>query len=185
MAVGVLVGLIVGKPIGITLATWLVARFTHARIDKDLAWIDVVGLGMLGGIGFTVSLLISELAFSGGNAETNAKIAVLWIDRRRVAGQHRARPAQPRLPANPGGRGHRRRLSYRRSGLSTTEVRRSTESADVRRQRTNEPLISTHTNGMSPIRTMVVRMVGDIARAWAAAASPKATAPTTISTGNG
>jgi NhaA family Na+:H+ antiporter len=78
VAVGILAGLIIGKPVGIAAATWLVARFTHASIDKALAWIDVVGLAMLGGIGFTVSLLISDLAFAA-NAERDgqAKIAVL------------------------------------------------------------------------------------------------------------
>jgi NhaA family Na+:H+ antiporter len=78
VAVGILAGLIIGKPVGIAAATWLVARFTHASIDRALAWIDVVGLAMLGGIGFTVSLLISDLAFAA-NAERDgqAKIAVL------------------------------------------------------------------------------------------------------------
>ncbi|WP_198170897.1 Na+/H+ antiporter NhaA, partial [Actinoplanes awajinensis] len=63
IAVGIMLGLILGKPIGILLATWLTARFTRAELDTGLAWIDVAGLALLSGVGFTVSLLIGELAF--------------------------------------------------------------------------------------------------------------------------
>jgi NhaA family Na+:H+ antiporter len=71
-------GLVIGKPIGITAATWLVARFTRARIDAGLAWIDVFGLSVLAGIGFTVSLLIGELAFGvGSELDGRVKVAVL------------------------------------------------------------------------------------------------------------
>jgi NhaA family Na+:H+ antiporter len=59
-------------------ATWLVARFTHADLDEDLAWVDVLGLAILAGIGFTVSLLIGELAFGiGSERDALVKIAVL------------------------------------------------------------------------------------------------------------
>jgi NhaA family Na+:H+ antiporter len=78
IAVGIMVGLIVGKPIGITAATWLAARFTRAKMDTGLAWVDVVGLSVLAGIGFTVSLLIGELAFGiGSESEGLVKVAVL------------------------------------------------------------------------------------------------------------
>jgi NhaA family Na+:H+ antiporter len=78
VSLGIVVGLIVGKPIGITAATWLVARFTRAKIDAGLGWIDVVGLAVLAGIGFTVSLLIGELAFGiGTERDSDAKVAVL------------------------------------------------------------------------------------------------------------
>ena len=78
VAVGIMVGLVVGKPIGITVATWLTARFTRAKIDSGLAWIDVVGLSVLAGIGFTVSLLIGELAFGlGSERDDHVKVAVL------------------------------------------------------------------------------------------------------------
>ncbi|GAA4606110.1 NhaA family Na+:H+ antiporter [Actinoplanes octamycinicus] len=77
-AVGVMLGLVVGKPVGILLATWLTARFTRASIDAGLAWIDVAGLAVLSGIGFTVSLLIGELAFGvGSDRDAHVKIAVL------------------------------------------------------------------------------------------------------------
>jgi len=68
----------VGKTIGITAATWLVSRFTRAELDEDLGWPDVLGLALLGGIGFTVSLLIGELAFGAGSArDEHVKVGVL------------------------------------------------------------------------------------------------------------
>ncbi|PWK83607.1 sodium/proton antiporter (NhaA family) [Lentzea atacamensis] len=78
VTLGIVLGLLLGKPIGITAATWLIARFTKADLDDDLSWIDVVGLSILAGIGFTVSLLVSELSFGEGSADySNAKVAVL------------------------------------------------------------------------------------------------------------
>ncbi len=67
VALGIVVALVVGKALGVTLATFLVARFTRAELDADLEWSDVVGLSLLAGIGFTVSLLIGELAFGAGS----------------------------------------------------------------------------------------------------------------------
>jgi NhaA family Na+:H+ antiporter len=78
VAVGIIAGLVVGKAVGILSATWLVARFTHASLDEGLSWVDVLGLALLGGIGFTVSLLIGELAFGlGSEGDDHVKIAVL------------------------------------------------------------------------------------------------------------
>ncbi|GAA4573175.1 Na+/H+ antiporter NhaA [Micromonospora coerulea] len=78
VALGIVVGLVVGKPIGIMAATWLVARFTRANLDEGLNWLDVFGLALLGGIGFTVSLLIGELSFGLGSVrDDRAKVAVL------------------------------------------------------------------------------------------------------------
>lgn len=75
---GVIAGLVLGKPIGVFLTTYLLARFTNASLDEDLAWRDVFGLALLAGIGFTVSLLIGELAFENSPiAHDDAKIAVL------------------------------------------------------------------------------------------------------------
>lgn len=61
---GVVLGLVVGKALGIFGGTWLAARFTKAELNEDLAWPDVFAVASLAGIGFTVSLLIGELAFS-------------------------------------------------------------------------------------------------------------------------
>lgn len=62
---GVVLGLIVGKAIGVFGGTWLAARFTRAELNPDLKWPDVLAVASLAGIGFTVSLLIGELAFGG------------------------------------------------------------------------------------------------------------------------
>ncbi|MFT4108776.1 Na+/H+ antiporter NhaA [Propionicimonas sp.] len=78
IGLGVIVGLVAGKAIGITGATWLVTRLRHARLDPDLAWIDVFGLGVIGGIGFTVSLLVSELSFGQGSPRDDiGKVSIL------------------------------------------------------------------------------------------------------------
>lgn len=78
ITVGIVLGLVVGKTLGVVGATWLMATFTHARLDDDLSWWDVLGLSVLGGVGFTVSLLISELAFGlGSESDEHAKIGVL------------------------------------------------------------------------------------------------------------
>jgi NhaA family Na+:H+ antiporter len=78
VVVAVVVALVVGKLAGVFLGTWGVARFTRAELDDDLSWWDVLGLSLLAGIGFTVSLLISELAFDADPATVaHAKLAVL------------------------------------------------------------------------------------------------------------
>ena len=78
VAIGIAVGLVAGKVVGITVATWLVSRFTRAQLDEDLGWADVVGLALLGGIGFTVSLLITELAYGAGTDRyDHAKVGIL------------------------------------------------------------------------------------------------------------
>jgi NhaA family Na+:H+ antiporter len=75
---GVVLGLVVGKAVGIFGGTWLTARFTRASLSDDLAWADVFAVATLAGIGFTVSLLIGELAFEGdGTLADEAKAAVL------------------------------------------------------------------------------------------------------------
>ncbi|MFD9000908.1 Na+/H+ antiporter NhaA [Streptomyces sp. NPDC059582] len=75
---GVVLGLVVGKAVGIFGGTWLTARFTRASLSDDLAWPDVFAVATLAGIGFTVSLLIGELAFDGDAVLTDeVKAAVL------------------------------------------------------------------------------------------------------------
>ncbi|MGX1271452.1 Na+/H+ antiporter NhaA [Streptomyces phaeoluteigriseus] len=75
---GVVLGLVVGKTVGIFGGTWLTARFTRASLSEDLAWADVFAVASLAGIGFTVSLLIGELAFEGDAVLTDeVKAAVL------------------------------------------------------------------------------------------------------------
>ncbi|WP_031152459.1 Na+/H+ antiporter NhaA [Streptomyces xanthophaeus] len=75
---GVVLGLVLGKTLGIFGGTWLAARFTKAELNEDLAWPDVLAVASLAGIGFTVSLLIGELAFAGDAVLTDeVKAAVL------------------------------------------------------------------------------------------------------------
>ncbi|RNL62180.1 Na+/H+ antiporter NhaA [Nocardioides marmoriginsengisoli] len=76
LVIGVVLGLLVGKPVGILFGSWAVTRFTRAELDDSLGWRDVAGVAVLGGVGFTVSLLVSDLSFSGSAAE-EAKTAVL------------------------------------------------------------------------------------------------------------
>lgn len=78
VAIGIVVALVAGKFIGVFGATWLVTKTTKAKLDDGLAWIDVAGLALLAGVGFTVSLLISELSFGGESPHySHAKVAIL------------------------------------------------------------------------------------------------------------
>ena len=78
VAIAIVVGLVVGKPLGVFGGAWTVARFTRASLSSSLRWADVLAVGILAGIGFTVSLLIDELAFEDDPArQTAAKIGVL------------------------------------------------------------------------------------------------------------
>ncbi|BBG02361.1 MULTISPECIES: Na+/H+ antiporter NhaA [Pseudonocardia] len=75
---GIIAGLVLGKTVGVLGSTWLVQRFTRARLSDDLGWWDLLGLAQLAGIGFTVSLLVGELAFGTGTPEDDhVKIGVL------------------------------------------------------------------------------------------------------------
>ena len=77
VALGVALGLLLGKTVGVFGSTWLLATFTGAELDDDLAWVDVLGLAMLAGVGFTVSLLIGELAFGGTSQGDHVVVGVL------------------------------------------------------------------------------------------------------------
>lgn len=74
---GAVLGLVVGKTVGILGGTYLAARFTRARLDPALAWADVCALAVLAGIGFTVALLIGEVSFSDPADTGRVKAAVL------------------------------------------------------------------------------------------------------------
>lgn len=78
VALGVVVGLVVGKTVGVFGTTRLLAAVTRARLDPSLRWIDVLGVSLLAGVGFTVSLLIGELAYGPGSERDDiVKVAVL------------------------------------------------------------------------------------------------------------
>lgn len=78
IALGIISGLVVGKTAGIFGTTYVLSKFTRASLDTTVKWIDVVGISILAGIGFTVSLLIGDLAFGPGTErDDNVKIGVL------------------------------------------------------------------------------------------------------------
>ncbi|WP_166985170.1 Na+/H+ antiporter NhaA [Canibacter zhoujuaniae] len=77
IALGVIAGLVLGKPIGITLTTWLVTRFNGANLDDSITWRQLIGVASLAGIGFTVALLIAELSFTDPADQDTARLAVM------------------------------------------------------------------------------------------------------------
>jgi Na+/H+ antiporter NhaA len=76
ITLGIVVGYVVGKPIGIVGMSWLVTMVTHRRLRPPVGWAAVGGAGTIAGIGFTVSLLIASLAFTGTEL-ADAKAGVL------------------------------------------------------------------------------------------------------------
>ncbi|MGO4186327.1 Na+/H+ antiporter NhaA [Pseudarthrobacter sp. TAF60_1] len=78
VAIGIIVALVLGKPAGILGTTWLLTKVTRASLDQSLKWIDVFGMSLLAGIGFTVSLLVAELSFGQGSVhDDHAKVGIL------------------------------------------------------------------------------------------------------------
>lgn len=74
---GVVAGLVAGKPVGIVIATWLVVRWGVTELPAGVRWRQVIGIGSLGGIGFTMSLFITGLAFTSGALVDAAKLGIL------------------------------------------------------------------------------------------------------------
>jgi NhaA family Na+:H+ antiporter len=77
ISLGVICGLVFGKPIGIVLFSWLATRSRLAAMLDGVSWRQVIGVGMLGGIGFTMSLFIANLAFGDTPALETAKVGIL------------------------------------------------------------------------------------------------------------
>jgi Na+/H+ antiporter NhaA len=76
ITLGIIVGYVVGKPVGIAGGTWLVTRLSRGRVRPPVGWGSVLGGGASAGIGFTVSLLIATLAFDGTDLQ-EAKLGIL------------------------------------------------------------------------------------------------------------
>jgi Na+/H+ antiporter NhaA len=76
ITLGIVVGYVVGKPVGVVATSWLVSRLSNGRLRPPVGWAAVLGAGTLAGIGFTVSLLIASLAFTGTQLE-EAKLGIL------------------------------------------------------------------------------------------------------------
>ena len=77
IAIGIMLGLVLGKPIGITITTWLITRFTRAELDPAVTWRELIGVGALAGVGFTVSLLVTDLSFKTAADADTARLAVM------------------------------------------------------------------------------------------------------------
>ncbi len=76
--IGIMAGLVIGKPIGITLLCFVVVTLGLCRLPLDLNWKHIFGAGLLGGIGFTMSIFITNLAFATNPVEINgSKMAIL------------------------------------------------------------------------------------------------------------
>ena len=76
ITLGILVGYVVGKPVGILGSAWLLTRLTRGRLRPPVGWAAVAGGGTIAGIGFTVALLVATLAFQGTELE-EAKLGIL------------------------------------------------------------------------------------------------------------
>ncbi len=77
VALGVVTGLVVGKVVGITAASWIVVRCGRAVLPEGVMWRQLVGVAILGGVGFTVSLFVNELAFVSAPLREAAKIGIV------------------------------------------------------------------------------------------------------------
>jgi Na+:H+ antiporter, NhaA family len=77
IAHGVVVGLVIGKLVGVSLFTWLAVRLGLGELPAGTSWGAVIGLGALAGIGFTVSLFVTGLAFDDPAQQDIAKIGIL------------------------------------------------------------------------------------------------------------
>jgi Na+:H+ antiporter, NhaA family len=76
-SLGIFAGLIVGKPLGITLFSLLAVKFGLSQLPGDMSWKHVIGAGFLGGIGFTMSIFITVLAFGNPEIVQSSKISIL------------------------------------------------------------------------------------------------------------
>jgi NhaA family Na+:H+ antiporter len=76
-SLGIIFGLVIGKPIGIVLVSILVIKLGIAKLPKDMSLNKLLGAGFLGGIGFTMSIFISLLAFEDAEIINNAKFMIL------------------------------------------------------------------------------------------------------------
>jgi NhaA family Na+:H+ antiporter len=76
-SLGIIAGLVLGKPLGIILFSFVAVWLGHAVLPKDLKWKNIIGVGFLGGIGFTMSIFITLLAFDSSTVIDSSKIAIL------------------------------------------------------------------------------------------------------------
>lgn len=77
ISMGIIVGLVVGKPVGITLTTWALTKFTRATLGSAVSWREVTGVASLAGVGFTVAMLVAELSFASESDIDTGRLAVM------------------------------------------------------------------------------------------------------------
>ncbi|PHX61604.1 MAG: Na+/H+ antiporter NhaA [Flavobacteriales bacterium] len=77
-SIGVALGLVLGKPIGIFLLTFLTVKIGWCQLPSDMSWKSVLGVGFLGGIGFTMSIFITLLAFDSAAIINNTKLVIVF-----------------------------------------------------------------------------------------------------------
>jgi NhaA family Na+:H+ antiporter len=76
-SLGIFVGLVVGKPLGILLSSFIAIKTRISKLPIDLGWKHIIGAGFLGGIGFTMSIFITLLAFDDPQIIQSTKISIL------------------------------------------------------------------------------------------------------------
>lgn len=77
LGAGIIAGLFIGKPIGITLFSWISVKLGLSELPKGTQWLQVLAIGLMGGIGFTMSVFIALLSFDDAYHQTEAKFAIL------------------------------------------------------------------------------------------------------------
>ena len=76
-SIGIAAGLVIGKPLGIFLLTYIASKLGWCHLPNDLTWKSILGVGFLGGIGFTMSIFIALLAFNEADVINNSKFIIL------------------------------------------------------------------------------------------------------------
>jgi NhaA family Na+:H+ antiporter len=77
VSLGIILGLVLGKPLGVMLFSWLAVRAGLAKLPSGIGWRQLTSASFLAGIGFTISLFITSTAFNAPDLQANAKIAIL------------------------------------------------------------------------------------------------------------
>jgi NhaA family Na+:H+ antiporter len=77
MSLGIIIGLVLGKPVGAMLFSWLSVKLKIGSLPDRISWKHLTGVGLLAGIGFTMSIFVSFLSYGSSPANTEAKFAIL------------------------------------------------------------------------------------------------------------
>ncbi len=77
VSLGIILGLVIGKQVGVTFFSWIAVKLGWASLPKSINWQHIYGAGWLTGIGFTMSLFITDLAFINPLMQDKARIAIL------------------------------------------------------------------------------------------------------------